>query len=51
MNKRGIVALYNQKEDSAMDFWSEGLDLNDRHFDCQLNFVLQRWSTAKIHDE
>lgn len=34
MNKRGIVALYNKDEDRAMNFWAEGLHINDRHFDC-----------------
>ncbi len=51
MNRRGILALYNKDEDRAMNFWAEGLHINDRHFDCKLNFVLHRWSTAKINDQ
>ena len=34
MNRRGIVALYNKQEEVAMNFWAEGLLINDRHFDC-----------------
>lgn len=51
LNRRGIVALFNKDEDRAMQFWSEGLLTNDRHFDCKINLVMNRWSTAKINDQ
>jgi hypothetical protein len=50
-NRRGIVALFNRNEEDAMRFWSKGLEINDRHFNCKTNFVLFRWSTAKINEQ
>lgn len=49
-NKKGIVALFNNKEGEALKCWSEARILSDRHFDSQCNFCLYRWSTGRISD-
>lgn len=49
-NKKGIVALFHNKEEEALRCWSEARLLSDRHFDSHCNFVMHRWSTARISD-
>lgn len=53
LNKKGIISLFHRKgEDNvALNYWQEAELLNDRHFDSKCNFVMFRWSTAKITDE
>lgn len=51
MNKLGVVALFNRDEDSAMRYWCEAKQINRRHFDSTCNYILHRWSTARINDE
>lgn len=50
MNKRGVVALFNREEEDAMKFWCEARLIKNRHFDSACNYILHRWSTAKIND-
>ena len=49
-NKKGIVALFHDKEGEALHYWSEARILSDRHFDSQCNFCMHRWSTGRISD-
>lgn len=51
LNKLGVVALFNRDEDSAMRYWCEAKQINRRHFDSTCNYILHRWSTARINDE
>ena len=51
MNKLGVVALFNRDEDNAMRYWCEAKQINRRHFDSTYNYILHRWSTARINDE
>ena len=50
-NKKGIVALFHDKEGEALHFWSEARLLSDRHFDSQCNYCMHRWSTGRILDQ
>ena len=50
-NKKGIVALFHDKEGEALHYWSEARILSDRHFDSQCNFCMHRWSTGRISDQ
>lgn len=50
-NKRGITALFNRNEDEAMRQWCLARNINQRHFDSICNYVLYRWSTAKIDEQ
>ena len=49
-NKKGIVALFHDKEGEALTWWSQARLLSDRHFDSQCNFCMHRWSTGRISD-
>ena len=49
-NKNGIVALFHNKEGEALRCWQEARLIHDRHFDCQCNFCMHRWSTGVIGD-
>ena len=49
-NKKGIVALFHNKEGEALHWWSQAKILSDRHFDSQCNFCMHRWSTGRISD-
>ena len=49
-NKRGIVALFRNREGEALSMWQEARLISDRHFDSQCNYVMHRWSTGKISD-
>ena len=49
-NKKGIVALFHDKEGEALHWWSQARMLCDRHFDSQCNFCMHRWSTGRISD-
>jgi len=49
-NKRGTVALFNRKEEEALNYWGEAKMLNDRHFDSTCNYVMYRWSSGRITD-
>ena len=49
-NKKGIVALFQNKEGEALHWWSQARLLSDRHFDSQCNFCMHRWSTGRISD-
>lgn len=50
INKRGVIALFNKEEETAMRYWCEARHVNIRHFDSTCNYVLYRWSTARIDD-
>lgn len=50
-NKKGIVALFHDKEGEALHWWSQARLLCDRHFDSMCNFSMHRWSTGYISDE
>lgn len=50
-NKKGIVALFNRNEDLAMSCWYEARLINHRDFDSTCNYVMHRWSTARINDQ
>ena len=52
-NKKGIVSLYHKKgaDNEALAYWQEADLINDRHFDSKYNYIMFRWSTAKISDE
>ena len=50
-NKKGIVALFHDKEKQALEYWSEARILSDRHFDSQCNYCMHRWSTGRISDQ
>ena len=50
MNKLGIVALFNNREEDALKYWHEAKVLNDHHFDSTCNYVMYRWSTGRITD-
>lgn len=49
-NKKGIVALFHNKQGEALTWWSQARLLSDRHFDSQCNFCMHRWSTGQISD-
>ena len=49
-NKKGIVALFHDKEGEALHWWSQARLLCDRHFDSMCNFCMHRWSTGRISD-
>ena len=50
-NKKGIVALFHDREGEALHWWSQARILSDRHFDSQCNFCMHRWSTGRISDQ
>ena len=49
-NKKGIVALFQNREGEALHWWSQARLLCDRHFDSMCNFCMHRWSTGRISD-
>lgn len=49
-NKKGIVALFHNKEKDALEWWSKARLLSDRHFDSVCNFVMHRWTRGHISD-
>lgn len=50
MNKRGTVALFNKKEEEALEFWAQAKLLQENHFDSTCNFIMYRWSSGRITD-
>ena len=51
LNKKGIVSFFHKRQEEAVSFWAEALNLSDRHFDAKTNLSMQQWSTGQISDD
>lgn len=50
-NKKGIVALFHDKEGDALSYWDQARKISDRHFDSSTNYCMHRWSSGQISDQ
>jgi hypothetical protein len=40
LNKKGIVSFFHKRQEEAVNFWAEALQLSDRHFDAKTNLTM-----------